>query len=111
VINLIHTSVVRPILTYAATVRKPRVNFETSNAELRKLQRMDCLGITGTMRTAPTAAMEILLELPPLHLQVESEAKVGNYRLCCNDQWKHKSEGFGHVNMTQDMKKEPIPQM
>jgi hypothetical protein len=37
-----------------------------------------CLGITGAMRTAPTAAMEVLLGLPPLHLQVEAEARIGN---------------------------------
>jgi hypothetical protein len=58
------------------------------------------------MRTAPTAAMKVLLGLLPLHLQVEVKAKVGNYRLCCNDQWKPKSEGFG-----QNMKKEPLLQM
>jgi hypothetical protein len=28
-----------------------------------------CLGITGAMRSGPTAAMEVLLGLPPLHLQ------------------------------------------
>jgi hypothetical protein len=66
---------------------------------------MVCLGITGAMRTAPTAAMEVLLGLPPPHLQVEVEARIGNYRLHCNDQWKPKSEGFGHAYMTQDMKK------
>jgi hypothetical protein len=60
------------------------------------------------MRTAPTAAMEVLLGLSPLHLQVEAEA---NYRLRCNDQWKPKSVGFGHEYMTQNMKKEPIVQM
>jgi hypothetical protein len=31
---------------------------------------MSYLGITGTMRTDPTAAKEVL-GLPPLHLQVE----------------------------------------
>jgi hypothetical protein len=72
---------------------------------------MACLGITGTMRTAPTAAMEVLLGLLPLHLQMEAEARIGNYRLRCNDQWKPKSEGFGHAYMIQDMKKEPILQM
>jgi hypothetical protein len=55
--------------------------------------------------------MEVLLGLPPLHLQVEVEARIGNYRLHCSDQWKPKSEGFGHADMTQDMKKEPILQM
>jgi hypothetical protein len=38
---------------------------------------MSCFGITGAMRTAPTSAMEVFLELPPLHLQVEVEAKIG----------------------------------
>jgi hypothetical protein len=55
---------------------------------------MASLGITGAIRTAPTAAMEVLLGLPPLHLQVEADAKVGNYRLYCNDQWKPKSKRF-----------------
>jgi hypothetical protein len=63
------------------------------------------------MRTAPTAAMEVLLGLPPLHQQVEAEAKIGNYRLCCKEQWKHKSEGFGHVYINQNMEKECILQM
>jgi hypothetical protein len=72
---------------------------------------MACLGITGAMRKAPKAAMEVLLRLPQLHLQVEVEAKVGNYRLHYNDQWKPKLEGFGHAYMTHNMKKEPILEM
>jgi hypothetical protein len=58
-----------------------------------------------------TAATEVLLGFPPLYLQAEGEAKVGNYRLRCNDKWKPKSEGFGHAYMTQDREKEPILQM
>jgi hypothetical protein len=84
VVYLIYTAVVRPIISYAATIWWPRVKLKTSQAELGKLQRMVCLGITGGMRTA---AMEVLLGLPPLHLQVEAEAKIGNYRLLCSDQW------------------------
>jgi hypothetical protein len=42
---------------------------------------------------------------------VEEKAKIGKYRLQCSDQWKHKSEGFGHAYMTQDMEKETILQM
>jgi hypothetical protein len=42
---------------------------------------------------------------------VEAEAKVRNYGLHCNDQWKPKSEGFGQAYVTQDMKKEPILQV
>jgi hypothetical protein len=50
----------------------------------------------------------LLLGLPPLHLKVEAEAKAGNFKLRCNEQWKPKSEGSGHAYMTQDMKKGPI---
>jgi hypothetical protein len=57
------------------------------------------------MRTVPTAAMEALLGLSPLHLLVQTEARVGNYRLHCNDQWKPKIEGFGHAHMFRDMEK------
>jgi hypothetical protein len=53
--------------------------------------------------------MEALLELPPLHLQVEAEARIGNYRLRCNDQWKPKTEGFGHAHMFRDMEKRTYP--
>jgi hypothetical protein len=42
---------------------------------------MVCLGITGSIRTYPTAAMEVFLGLLSLHLQVEVEAKAGIYRL------------------------------
>jgi hypothetical protein len=62
----------------------------------------------GALRSAPTVAMEVLLEHPPLHLQMEAEAKVGNYRLRCNEQWRPESEGFGHAYMIPVMKKEPI---
>jgi hypothetical protein len=103
--------VVRHIVTYAATVWWPRIKYGTSRAELGKLQRMACLGITGAMRTAPTAAIEALLGLSPMHLQLEAEARAGIYRPHCSEQWKPKSKGFGHAYMTQDMKKEPILQM
>jgi hypothetical protein len=63
VVYWIYTAVVRPIVTYAATIWWPRV--KTSQAELSKLQRLVCLGIMGAMRSAPTAAMEVLLGLPP----------------------------------------------
>lgn len=47
---------------------------------------------------APAAAMEILLGLPPPHLQVEAGARAGIYRLYCSKQWKPKSEGHACVS-------------
>jgi hypothetical protein len=64
VVYWIYTAVVRTIITYAATIWWPRVKLKKSQGEVGKLQMMVCLGITGAMRTAPTAAMEVLLGLP-----------------------------------------------
>ena len=49
--------------------------------KLSKLQRSACLAITGAMKTIPTAATEVLLGLPPLHLMTEAEVQAGIYRL------------------------------
>jgi hypothetical protein len=63
VIYWIYTAVVRFIITYAATVWWPRVELKKKQAKLSELQRMACLGITGAMKTAPTAAIEVLFGL------------------------------------------------
>jgi hypothetical protein len=87
----IYTVVVRPIVTFATTLW---VQFKTRKVELSKLQRMACLDVIGAMKTAPTAATEVVIGLLPLHLHLEAEARAGIYSLCCSDQWKPKSEGL-----------------
>jgi hypothetical protein len=72
---------------------------------------MACLGITGAMREVSTAATEVLLGLPTLHLPLETESRAGIYRPYRNDQWKSKSEGSGLTYMTQGVKEEPILQI
>jgi hypothetical protein len=64
VMYCIYTMVVRPIVTYAATVWWPSVRFKTSKVEFSKLQRMACLGITGAMKTAPQLQLRSSLDYP-----------------------------------------------
>jgi hypothetical protein len=47
--------------------------------ELNKLQILVFLAITGAMRTTPTAATEVLLGLPPLHVTNEVETQVATF--------------------------------
>jgi ribonuclease HI len=42
---------------------------------------MACLAITGAMKTTPTAAMEILLNLTPLDLLIQAETRMALHRL------------------------------
>jgi hypothetical protein len=46
------------------------------------------------MKMTQTAAMEVLLGLPPLNVMIEAEAQAEICRLMCNQQWKPKSTNF-----------------
>jgi len=54
---------------------------KTTITQLGRIQRMACLAIMGAMKSTPTAAMEILLNLTPLDLVIHAEARMALYRL------------------------------
>ena len=92
-----YTVIVRPMLTYASVVWWPAVARLHIQRKLEQLQRLACLGVTGVIRTTPTAALEALLDLVPLHLLIEAEARKAAYRLKCGGQWKEEGERLGHT--------------
>ena len=77
----IYTRVVVPTITYAALTWWPKTLQVGARLKLSKIQRLACLGITGAMKSTPTASMEALLNLPPLHLVIQGEAKLGMERM------------------------------
>ena len=56
-----YAAIICPSVTYPAVVWWPRVNLKTASRKLEHLQRLACLFITGTLRTTPTKALEILV--------------------------------------------------
>ena len=54
---------------------------KTTKTQLGRIQRMTCLAIMGAMKSIPTAAMEILLNLTLLDLVIQAEARMALYRL------------------------------
>jgi hypothetical protein len=76
-----YITVIRPIVTYASLVWWPKVEEKTTQGKLQKLQRLACLSITGATKTCPTAALEVLLNILPLHLHVEREALLSASRV------------------------------
>jgi ribonuclease HI len=75
----IYTAIIRPIVTYASIVWWERTTIKYIITKLNSLQRLACLMITGASRSTPTASLEVLLDLPPLHLFVKHEAALTNY--------------------------------
>lgn len=70
----IYTSIIRPSITYAACIWWNKTEEGTTKRELSKLQRMACSYITGAMKTCPTMALERLLNLAPLDVQIKGMA-------------------------------------
>ena len=73
--------IIRPIVTYASLVWWPKVNQISAQNVLSKIQRIACLCITGAFKTTPTRALEVILDMRPLHIQIKAEAMSSAYRL------------------------------
>lgn len=76
-----YCSVIRPSITYASAVWGAKTDQKTARSKLGSVQRLALLCITGAMRTTPTAALEAILGIPPLHIEMESKTLEALYRL------------------------------
>ena len=81
ILRWMYTMLVRPMITYGAVVWHGRTELATTRKILEKVQRLACLCITGAMRSAPTAALEVILDLTPLHIVVRKTAYGAHLRL------------------------------
>ncbi|XP_061727454.1 uncharacterized protein LOC133532697 [Cydia pomonella] len=77
----LYKTIIRPLLCYGALVWWPRTNLGNVRDKLQRLQRLACAATTGCTRSTPTAAMEVMLNLPPLHLHIQQEASLSAVRL------------------------------
>ena len=87
VASWIYLAVIRPMVCYAAVVWWPKMDQVVYQRRVQRIQRLACLCTTGAMRTTPTAAMEVLLGWPPLHLYIKAEAGAAFHRLKRVQQW------------------------
>lgn len=92
----LYTAVVRPILSYGAVAWWAKAQAPTIVAKLYHLQRLGLIAITGAMTTTPTAAMECLCGLKPLHIYAEAEARSEMFRLKV---WNHLSAREQYKNV------------
>jgi hypothetical protein len=82
--NMVHwlyTRVIRPFILHAAYVWWPKVKQKTTKIQSGRIQRMACPAIMGAMKSTPTVAMEVLLNLTLLDVLIMVEARMAVYRL------------------------------
>lgn len=73
-IRWLYQAIIRPMITYASLVWWERAQGRKNSLMLGNIQRLACMAVTGAMKTTPTIAMEALLDLLPLHLEIKKEA-------------------------------------
>jgi len=84
----VYTSMVRPFLAYGALCWIKAVESAACEAKLRKMQRIALLQITAAYPSTPTAALEMLTGLRPLHLHLKEMAIMATVRLRRGDHWQ-----------------------
>ncbi|CAF4919851.1 unnamed protein product [Pieris macdunnoughi] len=77
----IYTAIIRPMLAYGALVWWPRTELQTAITKLGRFQRLALSAASGCMKTTPTAAMEMALQILPLDLHIQQEAALAAIRL------------------------------
>ncbi|XP_047998147.1 uncharacterized protein LOC125235592 [Leguminivora glycinivorella] len=85
----LYKTIVRPMLCYGALVWWPRTNLGNVRDKLQRLQRLACAATTGCTKSTPTAAMEVMLGLPPLYLHIQQEASLSAVRLNTLNIWSN----------------------
>jgi len=101
-----YRAIIRPILIYGCMVWAPRTELSVVRRRIDRVQRLACLSITGVMTSTPTAALEVLLSLPPLDLFVRQEAEMISYRLYKGGNWIAQDRNFGHASVLARLKEE-----
>jgi hypothetical protein len=97
----IYTSVVRPILTYAALLWWKKTSRISVNRKTAHLQRLVCVSITGNIDSTPTTALEDILMLPPIGIYIAREARQETYRLHFSGEFTRAR--FGHSEVFEKM--------
>ena len=80
----IYTAIVRPLMTYACTVWHSYINNSSNVQILNRMNRSVCLLVTGSIKSTPGVALEILLGLEPLPLFIESTVLKTTHRFILN---------------------------
>ena len=84
----LYESIVRPILTYGSIVWVNSLDRKYIVKLLEKVQRTACMMITGAMKSTPTAGLECILNLSPIHLHIKTEALASYVRLQHTASWR-----------------------
>lgn len=86
--------IIIPRITYASIIWWNTSDFNFQ--KLEKINRTAMLMITGAVRTTPTMAMNVALNIPPIKIRVQTRAIETFFRLKINNMWQKSPYQSGH---------------
>ncbi|XP_036336302.1 uncharacterized protein LOC118746562 [Rhagoletis pomonella] len=92
-----YTAIIRPILTYGALVWWPALDKQYNVSKLNSLQRAACSGTTGALKSCPSEALNVILNMMPIDLCLKEAAMYSALRLRESGLWG--SRTFGHSSI------------
>jgi len=98
-VHWIYTAIVKPVLTYGAVVWWTSMDKITLVRKMERVQRLAALSITGALKTTPTKALETILHLPPIDLEVAYAAKMAALRLTTSGKWVGRVYGHSRTGL------------
>jgi hypothetical protein len=104
VVYWLYISIIPPSITFASLVWWPGCQTASAKKWLNRIQRLACLGITGAIRTTPSA-LEVLTCLPLLDLVVQDEARLAAHRLWRLECWSYLHPNCGHSTILMRLQK------
>lgn len=84
----VYTAMVRPVIDYGCLVWIKAAGVKRNMAALQKVQRAACVAITSAMKSAPTAALEVMLNIKPIDLHLQEKAVLTSIRLQSQGNWQ-----------------------
>ncbi|XP_043474446.1 uncharacterized protein LOC122506376 [Leptopilina heterotoma] len=87
-VNWLYQMILKPRFLHAVVVWWSRTQLITVKEKLGQLQAMIFRGVTGAMRTTPTAALGFMLAEVPLHIAAVKKAALTMSRLTAQGRWK-----------------------
>lgn len=84
----IYQQIIKPRVTYGAIIWWHSIKKAKNRNKLKRLQRMALMLISGAVRSTPTAALEALLNIVPLDMEIEKLAIKACARLIKTGMWR-----------------------
>ena len=94
-LSWIYNAIIKPIFLHGVIVWWQFCSSESNQRYISRLNRLAALTFSNSFKTTPTAALEYLLDLTPLHIIIQSHAMRTCYRLMASNQWDSNHK-YGH---------------